>query len=317
MNWRPRHFVWAGLDFMLDLDGTPVLLEANKSSHMLGEYRQFVGDERPFQLTADAMNAADGPACLLWRRGEPFPGADEDACWIGGMLAKHLRETPIICDVEDNQEPRSDLIARDGRAVRPGSLFRWWYGLPWSYERSGVRVINPNCLWLAVRDKFACYQNLPRATTFRVPRCFAVDRPNQVPPLLDQHRDLFTYGFVLKPRVGWGGAGVQVANPGDAPLPFTGNYLLSERIIPASRGDGFWDVRVFVMAGVYLGGVRYTCRRPVTNFWRGGQPASLDQETRSRLEPAALEAVRLLDESADAIHRGPVPADSPLLRVEY
>ena len=100
----PRHYIWAGMDFILDHDGTPVLLEANKSSHMLGEYLEFCGDDRPFQLAAEVMNAADGPPCLLWRRGEPFPDADEDACWIGAKLTKYLRETPIVCDVEDNQD---------------------------------------------------------------------------------------------------------------------------------------------------------------------------------------------------------------------
>lgn len=317
MSWPPRHYVWAGMDFMLGRDGTPVLLEANKSSHMLGEYLEFVGDERPFQLTAEVMNASDGPPCLLWQRGEPFPNDDEDACWIGSKLAKYLRETPIVCDVEDNQEPRTELIARDGHAVRPGSLFRWWYSLPWSYERAGIRVINPNCLWVTVRDKFECYQTLRAATSFRVPHCFAVERPDQVPPLLDQHRDLFADGFVLKPRVGWGGAGVQVANSNDKPISFTGAYLLSERIIPPPRGDGFWDVRVFVMAGEFLGGVCYSSSQPVTNFWCGGQPSPLDVATRDRLEPAALEAVRLLDKAADAIHCSHEPPESRLTRVVY
>jgi glutathione synthase/RimK-type ligase-like ATP-grasp enzyme len=263
------------------------------------------------------MNAADGPPCLLWRRGEPLPDADEDACWIGSELAKHLRETPIVCDVESNQEPRSELTARDGRTVRPGSLFRWWYGLPWSYERAGVRVINPNCLWVAVRDKFECYRTLRDASSFRVPQAFPVERIDDVPPLLEQHRELFRHGFVLKPRVGWGGAGVQVANLIDPPRYFAGNYLLSERIIPPDCDEGFWDVRVFVMAGEFLGGVRYSSRQPVTNFWRGGQPGPLDINTRDRLEPAAIEAVRLLDEAADTVHHQPAPCDSPLTRVVY
>jgi hypothetical protein len=305
------------MDFILDSDGTPVLLEANKSSHMLGEYLEFCGDDRPFQLTADVMNAADGPPCLLWRRGEPFPDADEDACWIGSKLAKFFHVPPIVCDVEDNQEPRLELIARDGRSVKPGSIFRWWYGLPWSYERAGVRVINPNCLWVTVRDKFECYRTLRSATSFRIPRCFPIDRPDQVRPLLDQHHDLFSAGFVIKPRVGWGGQGVQVANPNDTPLPFTGPHLLSERIVPPPRGDGFWDVRVFVMAGVYLGGVRYHSSQPVTNYWQGGHPGPLDRATRDLLEPAALEAVRLLDAAADAFHRWPAPPDSPLTSVRY
>lgn len=311
------HYLWAGLDFMLDRDGVPVLLEANRSSHMLGEYMQFHGDERPFELVAAAMNEAGGIPCLLWRRGDPFPDADEDACFIGGHLSRYLDRAPVICNVEDNQEPRTELLARDGNWVRPGSIFRWWYGLPWSYERSGVRVINPNCLWVTVRDKLACYRLLENALHFRVPRPFAVNDAAQVRQILSEHAPLFAQGFVLKPRTGWGGYGVQVAGPGDEPMEVGAGYLLSERIVPPAREGRFWDVRVFVMAGVYLGGVQYSSRTPNTNYFQGGRPDALDPATAARLEAAALEAVELLNSAADAIHRLPLPPDSPLTTVAY
>ena len=204
----PAHYIWAGLDFMIDRDGTPVLLEANRSSHMLGEYLEFFGDERPFELTAAVINAVDGPPCLLWRRDDPFPDADEDACFIGRHLANSLRTPPLIANVEDNQEARSELLLRDGSRVRPGSIFRWWYGLPWDYERAGVRVINSNAAWVAVRDKHHCYETLHHARTFRVPQSYAVTSLSEVRQILADHDSVFQQGYVLKPRVGWGGQGV-------------------------------------------------------------------------------------------------------------
>src|SRR5205823_5798870 len=114
-------------------------------------YMQFHQNERPFELTAGVMNRSAGPACFLWRRQDPMPDADEDVCFIGRHIARHLEQAPVICNVEDNQEPSDELVSRDGRRVRPGSIFRWWYGLPWTYERAGVTVINPNCVWVAVR----------------------------------------------------------------------------------------------------------------------------------------------------------------------
>ena len=82
-----RHYPWAGLDFLIDAEGAPVFIEANRASHMLGEYLRFFGNERPFELVAGLMNRAGGPPCFLWRRGDPFPDADEDACFIGGHLS--------------------------------------------------------------------------------------------------------------------------------------------------------------------------------------------------------------------------------------
>jgi len=40
-----------------------------------------------------------------WRRGDPFPDADEDICFISRYLLKYLDEPPLIANVEDNSEP--------------------------------------------------------------------------------------------------------------------------------------------------------------------------------------------------------------------
>jgi hypothetical protein len=312
-----HHYLWAGLDFLIDVDGTPVFIEANRSSHMLGEYMQFFGNARPFELVAGVMNRAGGPPCLLWRRGDPFPDADEDASFIGRQLARYLERPPVIGDVEDNHEPREEFTLRDGRRVRPGSIFRWWYGLPWTYERSGVTVINPNSLWVAVRDKLLCSQTLTGAASFRVPHAFAVESAGEARRLLAEHKTLFANGYVLKPRVGWGGHGVQVADAGDEPHSISSNYLLSERIRPRMNGSRFWEARVFVMAGVYVGGLCHSSRAPLTNYWQGGVPGRLDDETTTLLERPALEAVRLLDAAADKIHRFPQAPQSSLVSVNY
>ncbi len=233
-----EHYHWAGLDFMFGADGRPVLLEANRCSHMVWEYLLLNHDDTPFQLTADLLNAVEGPICLMWRRGDPFPGADEDACWIADHLSPYLNREPLVCHVEDNREATEELLTREGERVRPGAIFRWWYDLPWSFERSGVRVINPNSVWVAVRDKLACYHSLVKAQTFTVPQSFAVESTEEAKTLLQEHAGLFEAGYVLKPRVGFGGHGVQVADVGEAPQPLPGNYLLSERIRPPAARRG-------------------------------------------------------------------------------
>jgi hypothetical protein len=284
---------------------------------MLGEYMHFFDDDRPFGLTAAVMNRAAGPPCLLWRRIDPAPDADEDASFIGRHLERRLGRPAIVCNVEDNQEPREDLVARDGRRVRPGSIFRWWYGLPWSYERSGVTVINPNSVWVAVRDKLSSAAVLSQAATFRVPRSFAVESVADVRRLLVDEAAVFRNGYVVKPRVGWGGYDVQVAEPGEESRAVPANSLLSERIVPRLSNGRFWEVRMFVMAGVCLGGIKHASPTPLTNYWQGGVPERLDDKTMALLAPAALEAVALLDAAAARIHALPEPPCSPLTNVNY
>lgn len=312
-----KHYHWAGLDFMLDEDGTPVFLEANRCSHMLREYLDLGCGSAPFAAVAHFMDEAEGPPCLLWRRDDRPHATEENACWIGAQLTQYLRHEPRIAFVEDNAEEWPDLIDRDGQRFRPGSVFRWWYPLPWAPERSGTRVVNPNAVWVTVRDKLTCYRLLAGAVHSRAPRSFAVESPSEAVRLLAEQPALFRQGFVLKPRVGFGGHGVQVADPGDAPRTFPGGFLLSERIRPRLRAGRYWDARTFVMAGRYHGGLIRIGQGPVTNVFQGGTAQRLDRATATLLEAATLETVHLLDRAADAIHQGPIPHDHPLLRVVW
>jgi hypothetical protein len=323
------HYLWAGLDFILPADGPPVLLEANKSSHMLGEYLRFHDDEAPFERVARRMNEADGPPVILWRRSDPQPDADEDITFITRHLAPYLAEPPRLANVEDNAdesvpptEQPATILCRDGQRVRPGSLFRWWYGCPWRFERNGVLVINPNALWVACRDKLDGAAHLAGSSQVRSPWCTAVDSTEEIEVWLESEPARFANGYVVKPRSGWGGYGVQVAGPGEAPRRIGPGYLLSERVFPiprpGSRNAGeYWDIRAFVMDGQFVGGLVHVSQEPNTNYWQGGRVEALDPGVARRIAPAAEEAVRRIDQAAANIHRGPAQVGHPSTVVRY
>ena len=313
----PAHYLWAGLDFIFDRRGEPFFLEANRCSHMLQEYVAEYGNEEPFRVIARAMNEAGGVPCLLWRKKDLTPGHDENAHWIGGRLSKYLDRPPAITLTENNPAERAVLLTREGTWVRPGSLFRWWYPLPWSMERSGVRVVNPNALWVVVRDKWESYRRLAEAREFRVPWSAPITDASEAAGLIAAHPEHFADGFVVKPRTGFGGHGVEVGPPGSVPRAVPPNAMLCQRIVPPLDEGRYWDVRVLVMAGRYCGGLVRTSDRPVTNVFQGGRTSRLPDALAARLEPAALEAVRLLDEAAAAIHALAEPPDSPLTRVQW
>jgi hypothetical protein len=312
-----HHYYWAGLDFMIDEEDVPVFLEANRCSHMLKEYVALGGGDEPFRLTAALMNEADGPPCLLWRRRDPEPNADEDACWIAAQLQPHITRPALIGHVEDNQDDEELFLTRDGQRVQPGSLFRWWYPLPWSHERNGVRVINPNSVWLAVRDKLQSYQHLAGAKHFRVPTSFAVESLSEAHAIMERHPEVFRRGYVVKPRTGFGGHGVRVGDAHTRPDEVPANSMLCERIVPRLVEGQWWDVRVFAMAGRYLGGLRRRSEKPVTNVFQGGRAELLTRALAEQLEVATLEAVKRLDEAAAVVHSTPQPHDSLLTRVTW
>lgn len=100
-------------------------------------------------------------------------------------------------------------------------------------------------------------------------------------------------------------------------MPWSGDYVLCERIVPSLSEGRFWDVRAFVMNGEYLGGIQYSSATPVTNFHQGGAPSRLDHALAAQLREPALEAVRRIDDLADAIHLLPEPPHTPLVDVVY
>jgi hypothetical protein len=314
----PAHYHWAGLDFIIDREGVPYFLEANRSSHMLYEYVNTFNSFEPFRRTAALMNQAPGTPCLLWRREDAAEdGSTENACWIGSCLTRFLEREPAIAFVDDLPEAGGVVLSRDGKAIQPGSIFRWWYPLSWSFETSGVRVINPNCVWVAVRDKLASYATLSRAQSFRVPKSFAIGSSAEAVALISHHRSIFSQGFVVKPRTGFGGHRVQVGSPDETPRPFAGEYMLSERILPELSRGHYWDVRVFVMAGKFVGGLARLSPGPVTNIFQGGHVRPITDELAALLEPAALEAVTLLDRAAAVILAQPQAMESPLTEVVW
>jgi hypothetical protein len=313
----PAHYLWAGLDFMLDASGVPFFLEANRCSHMLREYVDLYGDHEPFRHVAASMNETEGVPYLLWRKQDAPDEEEENACWIGSCLSRFLKRSPEIAFVEDNQEEHTTLRTRDGKWGRPGSLFRWWYPLPWSLERSGVRVINPNSVWVTVRDKLTSDGYLSGARHFRVPWSAAVANAREAVELIESHGERFRRGFVLKPRTGFGGHGVQIGDPGSLPGKVPPNSMLCERIVPSPERGHYWDVRAFVMAGKYCGGLMRISEKPVTNVFQGGRAVRLPDVLAAALEPAALEAVQLLDKAASAVHALPQPPHSPLTQVVW
>jgi hypothetical protein len=322
MNSKPHvpslsHYQWAGLDFILDQDGVLFFLEANRSTHMLWEFVAVYGHGEPFHQVASWMNAASGPPCVLWRRRDPNIDDVENAGWVGSWLSKFLNRAPLVAYVEDNQTEREELLTREGNWILPGSLFRWWYPLPWSLERSGVRVVNPNSVWLVVRDKMISYEYLARAEHFRVPWSAPVRDAAEAAEVIALHPERFGHGFVLKPRIGFGGHGVQVGPPGGVPREVPENGMVSERIVPNLRDGLYWDIRVFVMGGRYCGGLIRTSAQPVTNVFQGGKVHRLPDDLEERLGLAAVEAVQILDEKAAAIHRLPDIPDSHLTRVTW
>ena len=92
--------------------------------------------------------------------------------------------------------------------------------------------------------------------------------------------------------------------------------MLSQRIRPRAWKGRYWDVRAFVMDGQFVGALRHASVSPNTNFFQGGEPSRLDEATTALIEPAALEAVQLLDADADHIHRAPIP-QTALTHVDY
>jgi len=311
----PWHYVWAGLDFIVPDGDLPVLLDANKASHMLWEYLLLYRSDLPFRILAARLKGSASRPCFLLRRSDRPPGEPEDAAFVLSHVARHLDRPPHICYLESQANHGTTLLDAEGETVEPDVVFRWWYPLRSAFEHAGALVINSNALWTIVRDKMRCYRALQGAAAFRVPESYAVDNREELALVLSRNSAAFADGYVVKPRIGWGGHRVQVCDGGDLSGEVGPHFMVSQRIRPArDEWAPFWDVRAFVINGEFAGAVQYNSHRPVTNYHQGGLPTMPAPHVVELVRQASLEAVARIEKLASICT---VDDDDPVLDVTF
>lgn len=300
-----KNFIFAGLDFLIDSKNKPVFLEANSSPGALRTYENLYGNCKPLEELCDFIKEKfEEPvvATLHLKTKKKL----EHLLWKHKKIKKYLgnKAKVHLCFYQDNDFTgfKGTLLDKNHQEIRPDVIIVGTNILEPVMEKYCF-VINPFSVKHLTRDKFLTYRII-KNSEIRMPRTYLVKNLKELRRLIKLKT--FDKGFVLKPRYGAFGKDVFVCSSKADINKFrklisTKEFLLQEKIEINKIDKKFWDVRVFVVNGKFVGGIKRVSENPVVNLSRGGMGAKLDQEIVRKVKSISVDCVKMIDEASQKI----------------
>ena len=287
---RVKNFIYAGLDFIFDHKYRPWFLEANAAPGGAIDYLDVYGKNKILEKLANFMNRFENP-CVLVGRGS------SGSKWTADQLKKYTLVN--LCPYKKNMNRKSTLIDRNGRIIHPGCIFRFNFRLSSAFERSGVAVINPNCVRETAKNKYHTIA-IAKKAGLRIPETHIIRNNKELKKLISGSH-IYDHGYVIKPVVGSKGQGVHVFSENERIFIVHHKELLEERIIPRLIHRKYWDTRIFVINGEVVGGIMRESIHRITNLSRGAKPEKLSEMLLRKVKKPSLRIVKAIDKEAERL----------------
>jgi glutathione synthase/RimK-type ligase-like ATP-grasp enzyme len=298
-----KNYIFAGLDFLIDEKGDAVFLEANFSPGGLKKFEELYGKCEPLIQLCNFIKKkfAKGSICLLYSK-DKIDYNFEDLLWKLNTIKNIITNFDVhLCSLEDQDMKKFAGIFKD----RDGIMFKPDVVMPLGgYKNSLIEkycfVINTLSVRNITSDKLLSYE-IMKNSNIRTPKTFLIKNPNMLFPLIK--RKEFKDGFVLKPRRGEKGKGVKVFNSNTVSNKVIkdlskGEYLLQEKIKIKKIGRNYWDLRVFVVNGKFIGGIKRVSLKPVVNLSQGGRAEKIENQLLKKVKNVAIECVNAIDSAS-------------------
>ncbi|MFH1972269.1 MAG: hypothetical protein ABIJ18_02195 [archaeon] len=290
---KVNNYFFAGLDFIFDKNDNIWFLEANYAPHGAKNIKKTSGKEEITKEIARLMNKDKGEKCVLVSRSLTGKEEGENSAWFALELAKYVKNLRL-CYCDENQNRKGKMKDINGNFFSPSIIFRYNRPLTSAFEKKAL-VINSNKVRNLVNNKMLTLKVVRENTKVNVPKTFYVKDTKELKELISVNRDVFKEGYVVKPIDQSQGRGVYVLKKGERVPQIKEKEIVEERIVPKLLHQHYWDVRVFVINGKYIGGEMRKSRTRVTNVSRGGKPSKLPKKLHDRLKKPALEIVKAID----------------------
>lgn len=325
MNKLKNHYVIAGLDFIFDKDGMPWFLEANSASTVHKEYEELNGDCTTVKALAKYINRLPGDnLCIFVKKGQQYTDKKENSVWLPEKLGPFIKKQIHICYMQNNLRVarnyfldhnfikltltnfnkgggNAHVLNSHRRKVKPDVILRSYFQLNPEFEQEGVNVINTMIARDLVWMKNKCYDIVKNIKGINIPKYFLVDSDEELREIIKKNKRLFSKGYVLKPLNDSLGRGIKVTNSARMPYSFTvkPGYMVQQKIEPKLLDEKYyWDTRIFVINGKYVGGVKRVNRNKVTNISQGGHGRKLEKKYQIKIRRMAEKIVDVLEKEA-------------------
>ena len=295
---RVKHFVYAGLDFIFDKNWNPCFLEANENADLTTHFKRLYKTDILFKKFANIVNRSGNNFCIATSRIKKK--YDDDSNVFLNNIKKYLKDVEShIFIVENNRKRKKTLKTTDKKIIKPDAVFRWFYKFPKQFEKDGVRVINPNFVWHVTRNKMNTINAVTKAVNIRIPKTLLIRNQDQLKSNLRKYS--FSNGYVIKPVCSTMGMGVVVMKNKNL-VPIKGLKILEERIEPELLyNKKYWDARIFVVDGYFIGGLVRASSNMVTNVAQGAGVFKIPKKLLRKVEKPSLKIVKAIDDEAERI----------------
>jgi len=293
-------YVFAGIDFVVSENGA-YFIEANASPGALMEYEQLYGNTRPLELLAEYIGKKirEPVIALIYTRKKMKKYLDE-ILWKKGVFDQFMEAHVCTHDMLGN-EFFTDI---EGKKFKPNVILTSLLWVKALFEHRGdMLIVNPLPVSIVVADKYlSC---LAVRESVRIPATYPVNHPAQAKHVMKLAKEKFKRGIVIKPRFGTGGKGIAIYKKIPEKVEVESGFIIQERIepLPLEEFKGqYWDARVFVIDGKYMGGIARVSKKPVVNISLGGEARRLPEEISKMLKTPALKAVKAIERFASSFN---------------
>ncbi len=315
----------AGLDFIFDKNFEPWFIETNSASTLHKEFEEIYGYPITLKRIAKYIEQfKPNNLCCFVRKKHKFKKEKENGAWISHRMKEFFPQA-YLCYMEDNlrvnrgavvnqnlqiikkynlkNKRKRKVINSQGKKISPDFILRNYFQLKHYFENKGIPIINT----MAVRDlvwfKNVTYEIVKNINGVNIPPYFIVNTRQEIKKILKEKKDIFKKGYVLKPINGSLGARVFISRkrnylPNNIHLKKTQTYLLQKRIDVPLIKRKYWDTRSFVINEKFVGGVKRTSKKMVTNVSLGAKGEELEKDLQKKIKKPALKIIQAIEARA-------------------
>ena len=322
---KNKAYVIGGLDFIFDKKGQPWFIEANSASTVHKEVEDVYGEPITVKAIAKYINSLPGKKfCIFQSTIHKYTENKENSAWLAERLKEYVNKEYNVCYMQRNLRVsrnffpdhnftkltltnfkrgggNSYILNEHRRKVHPDIVLRNYFQLNPEFEEEGINVINS----MAARDltwfKHRCYDAVKHVKGIKIPPYFLINNNVELKQILQENKNLFKNGYVLKPLGDSLGRGVKVTNNSRMPRNFKvkPGYMIQKRVCqPNIHKNQYWDVRCFVVNGKYITAVKRVSRNKVTNIAQGGHGEKLELKYQKKIAKIAERITAAINEQA-------------------
>lgn len=283
-----EHYAYAGLDFVIDQNNQAWFIEANYNPMGVFKAKKVNKKEKILKEFSKIISKYKTPCMIIQKGNSKYQKRTRR---IGKTLNEYSKIN--LCYEHENTKNRKYLINTKKEKIIPDLIFRGDCKINKVFEKNNIKIINTRFLEKIVNNKSLTQKIIEKDKKIKIPKSYIVKNKTEIKKHLKKKE--FNDGFVIKPNNQTEGLGVHIFNKNSKIPKISSKKILQQRIIQKKKNNKYWDVRVFVINGKYVGGFIRASKLRVTNISKGAVPRKIPPKIDKILKLPAEQVTKTIE----------------------